>query len=330
MGKGEINGRGTHENFPGRVSNHALPGRPFLIRFVECRQIVLNDITLRTAAAWMQNYLACRDIIIDGIEVENLDNWNTDAIDIDGCCNVIVRNCFMNSQDDGLCFKGASLRDLENVLVENCTFYSTCNAIKFGTDSQGDFRKVLIRNVTIGGPPDDAKSRHRRLGISGISLQSVDGGTLEDILITNVQMNRTLSPFCLRLGHRDRVMPGMVKPGPGEIRDVILENIKGGHHGIRGSIISGIPGARVENIVFRNIDLTVSGGGSRKDATREVPEMIDAYPDAFSFGKTVPAYGFWIRHADKITFDKVSIVTEKSDGRSCIVADEDIEEFMIY
>ena len=35
---------------------------------------------------------------------------------------------------------------------------------------------------------------------------------------------------------------------------------------------------------------------------------------AFSFGKTVPAYGFWIRHASGIRFDDVRIETVTADA----------------
>jgi len=321
-GAGVIDGRGTRESFPGKNDIGAMPNRPFLIRMVECRHVVMDGITLKDAASWMQNYLNCENLILQGLRVTNLSNWNNDAFDIDGCRNVLVRDCSSVSVDDGLCFKGAGLRTLENVLVENSEFRTPCNAIKFGTDSQGDFRNILIRNVTIGGAPIPALHKSRD-SISGISLQSVDGGTVENIRITGVRMDNTHSPFCLRLGHRGRVKPDMPKPAPGAIRRVIFENIKGAGHQRRGSIISGIPGAQVRDVVFRDIDLKVSGGGSEKDAQRVVPELVDAYPDAFSFGTTVPAYGFWIRHAEGILFDRVTVTPEKPDARPCFVTGVD-------
>jgi len=54
-----------------------------------------------------------------------------------------------------------------------------------------------------------------------------------------------------------------------------------------------------------------------------VPELVDAYPDAFSFGATVPAYGFWIRHAEGILFDRVTVTPEKPDARPCFVTGVD-------
>jgi polygalacturonase len=327
-GEGLIDGRGSNKNFPGKNGIGAMPDRPFLIRMIECRNVVLDGIHLRNAASWMQNYLACDDLIFQGVHVENLANWNNDGFDIDGCRNVIVRDCFVNSEDDGLCFKGASLRDMENVLVENSTIYSTCSAIKFGTDSQAGFRNVLIRNVVIGGPPTPLPVHNdglRRPSISGISWLVVDGGAAENILVQKVKLDRTESPFCLRLGDRGRVKPDMPKPAPGKLRRLVFENIHGGGNGRRGSIISGIPGAKVEDVVFRNVALTMAGGGTKDDATRTVPEIVDAYPDAFSFGKNVPAFGFWLRHASGIAFKNVDVAVEKPDARPEFVSSVDTD-----
>ena len=104
--------------------------------------VEIRGITLRDSANWVQHYLNCDDLILQDVHVESHANWNNDGIDIDACRNVLVRGCFVNSEDDGLCFKNSGTRALENVLVEGCKFYSTCNAIKFGTASQGSCRSA--------------------------------------------------------------------------------------------------------------------------------------------------------------------------------------------
>ncbi len=69
-GTGEINGRGVPANFPGGQSNGTLPGRPFLIRFVECKKVVMDGVRLLDAAAWLQNYLSCDDVILQNLYVQ--------------------------------------------------------------------------------------------------------------------------------------------------------------------------------------------------------------------------------------------------------------------
>ena len=95
------------------------------------------------------------------------------------------------------------------------------------------------------------------------------------------------------------------------------------------AIVSGIPGAKIQDVLFRRVRLTASGGGTEKDAKREVPEIVDAYPDAFSFGQTVPAYGFWIRHADRVLFDDVQIKTVTPDVRPPFLQGVDTTSILI-
>ena len=172
-GGGELDGQGTRTNFPGDETCHGTPGRPFLMRIVDCRNVHVHDITLRSAACWMENYLNCDRVLLERVTVRNQTNYNNDGIDIDGCRDVIIRNCDVESGDDACCFKGASERNTERVLIENCRLYSCCNALKVGTDTQGDFRDVLVRNCQIGGVEYDPSGLKHRCSDSGVSLEMV-------------------------------------------------------------------------------------------------------------------------------------------------------------
>jgi polygalacturonase len=330
-GAGVIDGRGLNQNFPGRATSAELPGRPFLIRVIECRHVVIDHIHLRDSASWMQNYLDCDDLILQNVNVENQGNWNNDGFDIDGCRNVIVRDCFINAEDDAMCFKGAGLRTMENVLVENCTAYSECNALKFGTDSQGNFRNVVLRNIEIGGVPANLPSYHprHRLSNSGVSWESVDGGTVENILVANVRIVRADAPIFLRLGDRKRVKPDMPKPEPGILRHLIFDHVTGEDIGALGSIITGIPGHRVQDVVIRNFKVSMRGGGTTNQAVAVLPELADKYPDAGMFGHPVPALGFWIRHAENIYFDNILVTPLHPDARPEFAAHDDVSDIFL-
>lgn len=119
----------------------------------------------------MENYLNCDRVLLERVTVRNQTNYNNDGIDIDGCRDVIIRNCDVESGDDACCFKGASERNTERVLIENCRLYSCCNALKVGTDTQGDFRDVLVRNCQIGGVEHDPSGLKHRCSDSGVSLK---------------------------------------------------------------------------------------------------------------------------------------------------------------
>jgi hypothetical protein len=60
-----------------------------------------------------------------------------------------------------------------------------------------------------------------------------------------------------------------------------------------------------------------------------VPELVTAYPDLGSFGRRMPAFGFWIRHAEDIMFDGVTISPEKPDGRPQFVVGADVSDISV-
>ncbi len=317
-GPGTIDFRGTRENFPGQETVAKLPGRPFGMRMIDCKGVVVQNINLKDSASWMQDYLNCEDVIIDGINNFNQTNWNQDGLDIDGCYRVIVRNCFFNVYDDAMCFKGASLRPTEDILVENSTFYSLCNSFKFGTDSQDDFRRVVARNLVLGGPaPGLPHQTKRTTSSTGISLVAVDGGDVEDILFQNIVINRAQCPFFFKVGNRGRLMPEMDKAPISKLRRVIVENVTGENNGVQGSLLTGIKEGYVEDIIFKNINLEMAGGANADVMTKEVGEHLASYPDAFQFNQNVglPSFGYWFRYTRNVKLYNVNITTQKSDPR---------------
>lgn len=324
-GKGLIDGRGTQDNFPGEVSPGPTPGRPFVIRMLDCRQVVIQDIHLKDSPCWMQNYLNCEDLIIDGIHVENQANHNNDGADIDGCRRVIVRNSFINSEDDGLCFKGASQRPTEQVLVENCRLYSSCNALKFGTDSQGDFRNVLVRHVEVGGPAAEMRALVRRKADGGVSWETVDGGTVERVLVHDVHVVRSESPLFLRLGDRGRVRPEQPHPQPGRMHQLVFERITGADNGKRGSFFTGIPGHPIEDVLLRDVDIPMIAADGKAAVPADIPEAPAEYPDPHMFSTVMPAYGLWTRHARRVTLQRVRFSVAGADARLMLVAGPDAD-----
>jgi polygalacturonase len=320
-GEGIIDGRGAKQNFPGPTTIGPVTGRPFLIRFIECTNVNLHRITLRDSASWMQNYLLCENVILDGIRVDSRVNGNNDGIDIDSCRNVIVRGCIVHSGDDAMCFKGAGLKPTENVLVEDSEFLTWCNALKFGTDTQGAFRNVLVRRCRLGGLPGGEAT-------SGITWATVDGGRVHDVICENISIERAGSPFFIRRGSRGRTLPESPKPPVAEIERIIIRNVRGKANGVRGSMISGISGHPVRRLFFQNVDLAIQGGLGDEARTVAVPENEGGYPDAGWFGvKNFPAYGFFLRHAEDIVFDNVAIMSLSPDSREAYVFGPGVHRF---
>lgn len=315
-GEGEVYFRGEKKNFSSPQTVGPIKDRPMGIKMIQCTNVVVEDILLKNSASWMQSYIACRNMIFDGMRVENQANYNNDGLDPDGCTNVIIRNCFINSEDDAMCIKGASGLTSHNILIENSTFVSTCNAFKFGTDTQGDFRDVVLRNVTLGGIPDSLHSIAGPQSSTGLTIATADGGNIQDVLIQNVVINQARCPIFFRIGKRCRVMPGQKRPEPGIIKNIIIENVSGERNFRQGSYIAGIPGYKVESVIIKNFHLKMEGGGTKDMVYQNVHENEYGYPDAHQFNvKGLPSYGFFFRHANNIKLENVSVTPVYKDER---------------
>jgi len=51
--------------------------------------------------------------------------------------------------------------------------------------------------------------------------------------------------------------------------------------------------------------------------------MDGRYPEAFMFNRRpLPAYGFYVRHADRVTFENVTVTPRSPDARKPFVFDD--------
>jgi polygalacturonase len=322
-GEGTISPRGDHKIWQTHKGND--PERPFGIRIVKCKNVKFKDIKLINSAFWMI-HIYCSDFIkIDGVDIFNHCNLNNDGIDIDGCHNVVISNCIIDSEDDALVFKSEGYRGCEDIVVNNCILSSFASPFKMGTGSVYGFRRISATNCVIR--PSKSKENHHELqawgGLAGIDLGNVDGGTMEDITISNFVIDSVETPIFIRLGARhDRFWEGVPKATGGISKNIKISNIVATSSDEISCAITGYPGHRVENITFQNIQIHFLGKGTAKDTSLKVPEVIGGYPFNRMFGGVLPAYGFYVRHAENVHFDQIRLFLLNSDERPAFVFDD--------
>jgi polygalacturonase len=274
---------------------------------------------------WMQHYLDCDRVQIRGICVYNHSNYNNDGLDIDGCRDVTISDCQIDADDDGLCLKSTFQSPAENITITNCVLRSHCAALKFGTESNGGFRNVIISNCTILSPNGTTAFFGYEEGRCGIALELVDGGCMENIVISNVVLDGVSIPLFMRLGNRARpYAEGLAPIGVGSFRNVVLSNIIATGAGKVGFAIAGLPGHCIENVTLRDLRLEFSGGGTDDEAARAIPEFEDMYPEGDMFG-ILPAYGVYARHVRNLQMHNVQLVANTPDARPSTVF-IDVEE----
>jgi len=296
-----------------------------------CKNVILRDFTVLHGGHFAIITTGVDNLTIDNLKIDT----NRDAIDIDCCRHVRISNCSLNTpNDDALVLKSSYAlgyaAPTENITITNCavmgfdegtfldgTYRKTqevapdkgavTGRIKFGTESNGAFRNITISNCTF---------EHCR----GLAFETVDGAILEDVTVSNIVMKDILnSPFFFRLGRR---MRGPEDLEIGTFKRVLVDNVVVTASSPRyGSLLMGIPGHDVEDIVFSNIWIKIKGGAPESQTSVQVPELEDAYPDPKEFGD-IPAYGFFIRHAKNIQMNNINLEFEQPDGRPVFILDD--------
>ena len=346
VGKGTIDGQGRRlalnidslyyigQLDPGKYSHQEKrPSeviRPQIIEMVNCKNTRITGITLKNASCWVQTYDRCQNLVIDSIKVDSDAYWNNDGFDISDCRNVRVTNCFVNSADDGICLKSESKDHWnDSIYIANCSVRSSANGLKFGTSSSGGFKNVKIENIKV-------YDTYR----SAIALESVDGGTLENIDINHVVAINTGNGIFIKLGHRNKDDRYSI------LRNVTIKNVEvhvpfdrpDKKYDLRGPdlaffhnpfpcSITGLPGHPVENVILENILVTFPGRGNDGLAfapvsrLKDIPEAETDYPEFSMFGE-LPAWAFYVRHVSGLTMNNISVVAEAKDYRPSFVFDD--------
>lgn len=286
-----------------------------------CRNVLMRDFTIYHGGHFAILATGCDGMTVDNVTMDT----NRDGIDIDCCHNTMVSNCRINApNDDALCPKSSFALGkkviTENLTIVNCqvsgfeegtlldgTMKPSKNKngrIKFGTEANGGFRNVTVSNCTFRS-------------CRGLALEEVDGGIMENIVISNLTMMDVDDyPIYITTGKRNR---GPNVTVPSQARNILITNvIATGIDSMSGIQITGLPGQPVEGVRLDNIRLVFTGGGTKEDALKAPKELDTGYPEPRKIG-TMPAYGIFARHVRDLELENIRFSFEKDDFRPAMV-----------
>jgi polygalacturonase len=245
--------------------------RPKMVHLVGCHKVLLQGVTFENPPNWTLNPALCEDVTIRNVSIHNsYAAQNSDALDVESCRRVIVRDSIFDAGDDGICLKSgrdAAGRRIgvpdQDILIEGCTVYHAHGGFVIGSEMSGGMRNIYVNNCTFIGTDNGLRFKSAR----------GRGGVVENIFISNVRMENILgNAIGFEMFYERRTAANeaginlpAVDAGTPRFRDIHIENLicHGAHKAL---LLQGLPEMPIRNCVLKNVSITAQLGASVIDA----------------------------------------------------------------
>lgn len=287
----------------------------------ECVNIVIDNLTMAHAPNRNIELMGCEEVTVTRVQI--VDGY-VDGIDPDGCKNVHIADCWVDTYDDAIVIKSSFALgrrvDSSNITVERCHVRSSTNGLKIGTETEGNVKGVRFADCVVANRPSPGiplvLAEH-----GGVAIESADGGHVSDVTVSNIVIQDVAAPLFVRLENRGTAQ---TVPTPGTLSNVAFKNVRATGATLTSSI-TGLPGHRVQNVTLSDVDL------SSKDTVRvdpplsSVKELPNQYPNAAMFATLsgpLPAAGLYARHVEGLKLSRVILRQPQGDARAGLVIDD--------
>lgn len=300
----------------------------YLMLLKNCSKVKLYNLILENSAMWTVNVNSSNNVNISNLVINNNRHIaNTDGIDICGSSNVVIKNCFISTADDGIVLKNnmsistsgddglkiknnldvCCKRGMSNIYIHDCEVVSCTNAFKIGTETSLDISDVTVENCKF------YLTDIYPAGVSGISIESCDGAKVSNVNISNIEMDSIACPLFIRLCNRNGDNKSELD-GRGEITNISIKNIKAQNIEIP-IMIMGIPNQKICDVNIKNFNLEYADGKDYFDLRFKIPEQEKEYPECNRF-RNINAYGVFVRHAKNIKLENIYVKPREKTHRN--------------
>lgn len=135
--------------------------RPRLVYISNCQNVIVADLRLQNSHFWTTHIYKCHHVKYINCRIFSpvapVKAPSTDAIDIDVCTDVLVKNCYLEVNDDAVVLKGGKgpWADTapenganERIIVEDCTYGFCHGCLTCGSESVHN-RNVIVRRIKV-------------------------------------------------------------------------------------------------------------------------------------------------------------------------------------
>jgi polygalacturonase len=220
--------------------------RPNFIQPYRCRNVLVEDISIRRSPMWEIHPVLCTNVTVRGVNIST-HGPNNDGCDPEASRDVLIENCIFDTGDDCIAIKSGRNDDgrrvgvaSENLIVRNCEMKDGHGGVVIGSEIAGGCRNVFVENCRMDSPNLERALRFKS--------NAQRGGVLENFFMRNVTVGRVAEAILTVDFLYEEGAKGPHRP---TLRHVRMENITS-RSSPRVFFVVGFPGAVIEDIQLKN------------------------------------------------------------------------------
>lgn len=137
--------------------------RPRIVYVSNSKNVTISGVTIQNSPFWTTHFYRCSNLILEDLTIyaptKPVLAPSSDAVDIDVCHDVVIRNCNISVNDDAIALKGGKGPEADklpenganyNIIIENCNFGFCHCILTCGSETIHNY-DVIVRNCVTDG-----------------------------------------------------------------------------------------------------------------------------------------------------------------------------------
>ncbi len=237
--------------------------RPTLCELYDCRNVLLEGVTLKRSPFWTVHPVFCTNVTVRGIHVLP-GTTNDDGCDPDSCRDVLIEDCVFDTADDNIAIKAGRDQDAwgdracENIVIRHCKgVRSEASAYAIGSEMSGGVRNVFILDSEINSVAKNALY---------IKSNTDRGGVVENVWMRGITIEACNN--CIRLETDYKRIND--HPYPALYRNLHFEDVRCRTARQYGISSSGIASKSIDGVYLKDITIERAATDIQAENTRRL------------------------------------------------------------
>ncbi|MCF2949598.1 glycoside hydrolase family 28 protein [Paraglaciecola aquimarina] len=193
--------------------------RPPFIQPYKCKNILIQDVTIKNSPFWLVNPVLCHNVTVKGANFLS-HGPNSDGCDPESCDHVLIEDCTFDTGDDCIAIKSGRNADgrrlnipCQNIVIANCNMREGHGGVVIGSEISGGVNNVFVENCQMDSPELERAIR--------IKTNSIRGGLIEHLRYRNIQVGKVKEAVVINFYYEE----GDAGDFDPTVRDIVIEDL---------------------------------------------------------------------------------------------------------